>query len=328
MKIGLTYDLRSWYLERGYGEEETAEFDRDDTIESLESAIQGLGHATERIGNAMQLVQALARGQRWDLVFNIAEGLRGIGREALVPALLDAYGVPYTFSDPLVMALTLDKAACKRFVRDLGLATPDFAVVREPSDIKAVDLPYPLFAKPVAEGTGKGVSAASKITDRDSLNRVCRELLGQFRQPVLVETFLPGREFTVGIAGTGSEARCLGVMEVVLLPSADPEVYTYKNKEDCEIHVRYRLARDEAALQAGELSLAVYRGLGCRDAGLADIRLDASGRASFMEINPLAGMHPAHSDLPILCGLNGIAFRDLVAMILDSALRRTSGASA
>src|SRR4051794_13652496 len=158
MRIGITYDLREAYLAMGYGEEETAELDRESTIESIETTLQSLGHETERIGHAMQLASRLVRGQRWDLVFNIAEGIHGIGREAQVPALLDLYQIPYTFSDPLVMALTLHKGMTKRVVRDAGVPTPDFAVVENEGDAARVTLPLPLFVKPVAEGTGKGVT--------------------------------------------------------------------------------------------------------------------------------------------------------------------------
>jgi D-alanine-D-alanine ligase len=322
MKIGLVFDLQDWYLARGYSLEETAEFDREDTIEGIEQALAALGHETERVGNAFQLVEALAAGKRWDLVFNIAEGLYGPGREALVPALLDAYQIPYTFSDPLVLALTLDKAACKRFVRDLGLPTPDFAVVREPCEIAAVNLPYPLFAKPCTEGTGKGISGASKITSPEALQAVCRDLLARFRQPVLVETYLPGREFTVGLAGTGSKARSLGCMEVVFLERAEGAGYTYLNKKDFESRVEYRPADGPEARAAEDLALAAWRGLHCRDAGRIDIRLDAAGNPSFIEVNPLAGINPVISDLVILCGQRNVSYQDLIAMILDSALER------
>jgi len=119
MIIGLTYDLRSDYLAMGFGEEETAEFDRAETIDALEAAIRELGHECERIGNAWRLIELLVQGRRWDLVFNIAEGLRGIGREAQVPAILDLYDIPYTFSDPMVMSLTLHKGMTKRAVISL-----------------------------------------------------------------------------------------------------------------------------------------------------------------------------------------------------------------
>jgi D-alanine-D-alanine ligase len=322
MIVGLVYDLRSEYLAQGYSEEQTAEFDKEDTIEALALALTGLGLEVERVGSAKSLVCALAEGRRWDLVFNIAEGLFGPGREALVPALLDAYEIPYTFSDPLVMALCLDKAACKRFVRDAGLPTPDFALVRTEKDIAQVRLPYPVFAKPVAEGTGKGVSAASRAGDRKQLMAICRALLKRFQQPVLVEQYLPGREFTVGIVGTGELARAVGIMEVALSGAAELGAYSYTNKANFEEVVEYLPADDEAAIEAQDLALAVWRCLGCRDGGRVDIRLDAAGKASFMEVNPLAGLNPMISDLPIVCRMNGIQYQDLLRMIMQSALER------
>ena len=179
-------------------------------------------------------------------MFNIAEGLQGVAREAQVPAILDLYQIPYTFSDPLVLALTLHKGLTKTLVRDAGLATADFALVERIEDVDRVDLPLPLFAKPVAEGTGKGVTAASKIRDRRRRSgAICAELLAKYRQPVLVETFLSGREFTVGIAGTGPEAEVLGSMEVALLPGAEANVYSYVNKEKCEELCRYLPTRPD-----------------------------------------------------------------------------------
>ncbi len=322
MKVGLTYDLRDDYLAEGYGEEETAEFDRPSTIEALEGTLGNLGYTTDRIGHVRALTRRLAAGSRWDVVFNIAEGIQGFGREAQVPALLDAYGIPYVFSDPLVLCLALHKGMTKRVVRDLGIPTPDFAVVERPGEAADVDLPFPLFAKPVAEGTGKGVNASSKIRDRHELAAVCRSLLEQYRQPVLVETFLPGREFTVGIVGTGDDASSVGAAEVVLRPGAEAEVYSYVNKERCEELVEYVLADDREAREAERVALASWRGLGCRDGGRVDVRSDAAGRPQFIEVNPLAGLHPEHSDLPIICTLAGIGYRDLLERIMASALRR------
>lgn len=327
MRIGLSYDLRQDYLAEGYGEEETAEFDRPDTLDAIEGAIRALGHDTDRIGHVRALAARLVAGDRWDLVFNIAEGLHGYGREAQVPALLEAYAIPCSFSDSLVSALTLHKAMAKHVIRGHGIATPDFALVVDEADIAKVDLPFPLFAKPVAEGTGKGVTPASKVRDRAELAAACRELLARHRQPVLVEAFLPGREFTVGLVGTGRAAEALGAIEVKLLPEAEAEVYSYVNKERCEELVQYCLV-DDAALEARvcEQALAAWRALECRDGGRVDIRLDAQGRPHFLEVNPLAGLHPAHSDLPILCTLKGIPYLELIRRILDSALARVPAA--
>ncbi len=327
MKIGLTYDLRQDYLAEGYSEEETAEFDRPDTIECIESALQTLGYQTDRIGNGQKLISRLAQGEGWDLVFNIAEGLHGTAREAQVPAILDLYGIPYTFSDPLAMTLSLHKNLAKIIVRQAGVSTADFLVVERLEEVDNVDLPLPLFVKPVAEGTSKGISTASKIVDRKFLRRACEDLLRQFRQPVLVERFLPGREFTVGLVGTGEQAEVLGTVEVILHPHAEAEVYSYRNKEECEDLVHYKLVRaeDDTAVRRSEaIALTVWRRLGCRDAGRVDLRCDDQGEPNFIEANSLPGLHPQHSDLPILCTLRGISYLSLIQRIVQSALQRIS----
>jgi D-alanine-D-alanine ligase len=325
MNIGLTYDLRSEYLAAGFSEEETAEFDRDDTVVAIEKALQTLGHTTDRVGSIRSLLARLSAGDRWELVFNIAEGLNGIGREAQVPAALDVYGIPYTFSDPLVMALTLHKSMTKRVVRDAGIPTADFDVVRLCSEAENIAFPPPYFIKPVAEGTGKGVSPQSIIRRREDLAAACETLIVDFHQPVLVERYLPGREFTVGIVGTGERARVVGTIEVHLLDGAEAEVYSYANKEHCEELVEYRLCRpndDPPVKEAEAIALRAWRVLECRDAGRIDLRCDQEGEPQFMEVNPLAGLHPFHSDLPIICNHIGMSFEELIREIVDSAAER------
>ena len=255
MNIGFTYDLRDDYLARGLGAEAAAEFDYPETIDAISSALSGLGHRVDRIGAIQQLISRLARGDRWDLVFNIAEGVHGFGREAQVPAVLDAYQIPYTFSDPLTLCLTLHKGMTKHVVHAYGINTAPFAVVEKPGDLDNIDLPYPLFAKPVAEGSSKGVSARSKADNAQQLQEICTALLDQYRQPVLVEVYLPGREFTVGIIGSQAKAKVLAVMEVLLLPGAEQDCYSLNNKEDYEELVDYRLETGKLASRVGKLAL-------------------------------------------------------------------------
>ena len=328
MKIGMTYDLRADYLAAGYDELETAEFDREDTIDALEAAIRRLGYTTDRIGDARRLIERLTRGNRWDLVFNIAEGINGIGREAQVPAILDLYNIPYTFSDPLVMSLTLHKGLTKRVIRDARIPTSDFCVVEKESDKIPVSFPPPFFIKPVAEGTGKGVSPQSILHHDRDLIPACGAMLRTYRQPVLVERYLSGREFTVGILGTGTDAEVLGTIEVILLAGAEKGVYSYVNKEKCEKLVQYRPVRSTEELlvrKAEDIALDAWRVLGCRDAGRVDIRCDEFGRPFFLEVNPLAGLHPDHSDLPIICKGIPLAYEVLIERILASALKRIKG---
>lgn len=324
MKVGITYDLKDYYLSKGMSEEEAAEFDSPDTIEAIDRALKKLGHATDPIGNIYELTGRLAAGDRWDMVFNIAEGVSGFGREAQIPALLDAYGIPYTFSDPLVLALTLHKGMTKHVIRDMGIPTPDFQVITAPGDLEKCSIAFPLFAKPVAEGTGKGVSYFSKIRNKEKLKGACECIIDKFRQPVLLESFLPGREFTVGVTGTGDRAVSAGVIEVVIQKNAEPDSYSYTNKKHFETKVKYRTVNDSEALKAVDTALAAWRGLGCRDCGRVDLRSDKFGTPMFLEVNPLAGLNPTISDLPILCGMYGISYHTLIRRIMDSATERIS----
>lgn len=323
MLIGLTYDLRDDYRAMGLSDEALAEFDSRETIEAIDHALSRLGHDVDWIGNIRALASRLVSGCRWDLVFNIAEGLSGRSREAQVPALLEAYGIPYTFSDPLTQALGLDKAMAKRIAREAGLPTAPFAVLAGQDDDAACTLEYPVFLKPLAEGTGKGCERASKVASHDELRTVAQSLRARFGQPVLAETFLPGREFTVGVLGNGAAARTVAVMEIVLLQTAEAEVYSFENKEMCESRVVYMLADDDEARAAGAVALAAYQALGCRDAARIDLRSDASGNPQFMEVNTLAGMHPTHSDLPILSAKAGLSYDGLIGAIVAAAAERT-----
>jgi D-alanine-D-alanine ligase len=326
MRIGVTYDLKDEYLQLGFSEGQVAEFDSHETIDGLCVALAALGHDYLRIGHVRSLAKRLVAGERWDLVFNIAEGLSGFGRESQVPALLEAFDVPYTFSDPLVCALTLHKAMTKQVARGYGILTPDFALVQTIADAEAVDLPLPLFVKPVAEGTSKGVDAASLVTEPGVLVERCAELLRAYDQPVLVERFLPGREFTVGLLGTGAQARALATLEVVLREKADAQVYSYRNKSHWQQLVDYRLLESGPLRSEVEaLALATWRCLGCRDAGRVDVRLDENGQPQLIEVNPLAGLTPGHSDLPIMADLMGIEYKQLIGEILQCAVQRLGG---
>lgn len=322
LRIGLCYDLKSDYLAAGFEPHEVMEFDEEITIAGIEGALRGLGHQVERVGRGTELARRLATGERWDLVFNFAEGVRGRSREAQVPAVCEMFDQPYTFSDPLTCAVTLDKPLAKRLVRDVGLPTPPFAVVETEEEVDSIPLELPLFAKPAAEGSSKGVTATSRISTRDELRETCAELLKTFRQPVLVERYLPGREVTVGIVGNGDEARVLGVMEVVFKDGSDTD-YTAINKAEWEARTEYRLLDGDAlGMRAREVALAAYRALSCRDAGRVDLRCDENGEPCFLEINPLPGLNPVYSDLPILSGMAGISFDQLLGSIVDAASRR------
>jgi D-alanine-D-alanine ligase len=250
--------------------------------------------------------------------------VRGFGREAQVPALLEAFEIAYTFSDPLVSALTLHKGMAKRVLNDAGVPTAAFCVVADEADLARLALPFPLFVKPVAEGTAKGIDAGSRVADRAALAERCRWVWARYQQPALVEPFLPGREFTVGVLGEGASACAIGTLELRLRAGAEPDVYSYLNKELSEERVDLPLADAEAAALVEPVALAAWRALGGRDAGRIDLRLDGAGRPQVLELNPLPGLHPTHSDLPILWSALGRRYEALIAAIVDAAaVRRT-----
>jgi D-alanine-D-alanine ligase len=322
MRIALVYDLRDEYRALGHSEEEIAEFDSVETIDQLAQALEAVGCEAIRVGRGQALAARLVVGERYDLVFSIVEGVKGRSREAQVPALCELFDQPYLFSDPLTMAACLDKAVAKRLVRDAGVPTPPF-VVAERNANELIDwTDFPAFVKPLAEGTGKGCGAASLVRSQAELQDAVSRVIERYRQPALVERYLPGREFTVGIVGNGNDARVLGVCEILLRANAEANVYSLLNKELCEELVTYTPASDGEARLAATRALKAYRALECRDAARIDFRSDQHGDPHFLEANPLAGLNPWHSDLPILAAQNGIEFVALIGMILDAGLAR------
>lgn len=322
MKIGLTYDLQSEYIAQGWTKEEAAEFDKEETIEGLENALLNIGFEVERIGNFKTLISKIDNN-KWDLVFNIAEGCYGISRETQVPAILEAYRIPYTFSDPVTIGVCHHKGLTKKILSFSGIKTSPFFIVENIEDIESVNLNYPLFIKPAAEGTGKGISTKSVITNKRELYDSSKLLLEKFNQPVLVEEFLTGREFTVGVIGTGKDARVIGVLEIFFVDK-NHNVYSYDVKVNYEELVDYKLCNDSISQKCAEMALSVHRILNCKDLSRIDIRLDRNGEPNFIEINPLPGLNPIHSDLPMLCRFSNISYQKLIEMIINSTMKRYS----
>src|SRR5262249_2611857 len=216
------------------------------------------------------------------------------------------------------------KSWCKHIVAAAGVPTADWTLIEQIDDVDRITLALPLLAKPVAEGTGKGVTPRSVIRDRADLRAVVVDLLERYRQPVLLEAFLPGREFTVGLLGTGDSTRALGTLEIVLREGAEADVYSYQNKEECESRIEYRhvTCADPLVAESERIAIAAWRVLGCRDGGRIDLRCDAVGKPMFLEVNPLAGLHPSHSDLPMIATAVGLPYAELIRQIIDSAATR------
>jgi D-alanine-D-alanine ligase len=322
LSVGLCYDHKEEYLAAGFLPVQVMEFDDEETISGLAQGLESLGHHVERIGHGVELARRLVAGDRWDLLFNVAEGVHGRSREAHVPALAELFSQAYTFADPLTSALTLDKAMAKRVVRDAGLPTADFAYVAGREDLQGIDLKPPLFVKPVAEGSSKGVTGRSFVNSAAALEAACTEMLESYEQPVIVEQYLPGREMTVGIVGNGRDARVIAVMEVSITGGDEGHSYTALNKKEWQQRVSYRLLDGELAGESRRVALAAYRVLGCRDGARIDLRCDAEGAPNFLEANPLPGLNAVWSDLPLMTRMAGSSYRDLLGWIVEAARRR------
>jgi D-alanine-D-alanine ligase len=299
--------------------EDTAEFDKQETVDAIDAALIKMGFETEPIGNCFQLIEALSAGKRWDLVFNIAEGLYGDGRESVVPAILDQYRIPYVFSGPVIMGISLNKHLTRLIVSAAGVPVSPGMLISSVNDIDKCNLQYPLFIKPVSEGTGKGITEKSLVNSKSDLKKMVEYLLKRFNQPALVEEYLSGREFTVGVIGAGDEAIAIGGMEI---ECKDNLPYSVEFKENYQIFCKYIPMATEFAEECKTVAINVWRALGGVDAGRVDVKADRNGRMCFMEVNPLAGLHPVHSDLPILSRMIGINYQTLIEMIMNSVIKR------
>jgi D-alanine-D-alanine ligase len=260
--------------------------------------------------------------ERVDGVFNMAEGMGGRGRESQVPALLDMYRIPYTGSSALALAMTLDKSLGKMVAQANGIPTAPFMVIPRREDGEEwgweADLTYPLFAKPSNEGSSMGITAKSLCHNERELDEAVARLSRY--GAVLVEEFLPGEEYTVGVV----DGQVVGVMQVVSLRNEPNFIYSLEVKREYEDRVTYRLAEADDAAQ---VALQVWRALGLRDLARVDIRRDRNGVPNFVEVNPLPGVHPVKSDLVILARFAGVSYNELIGRVLDSAARRWACAS-
>jgi D-alanine-D-alanine ligase len=323
MKVGLTYNLGTDYQPKEEDPPDAAaEFDTPATIEGLNQAITASGHEPVLIGDGIKLFHFLS-GQRVDIIFNIAEGYTGRAREAQIPALLEMLQVPYVGSDPVTLGLALDKVLTKQIMKAERIPTARFLKLSKMEELNQIPLRYPLFAKPNHEGTGKGIDSESKIKTYPKLKSRVKYLLKTYREPVLVEEYLEGDEFTVGIVGTPPHV--IGTMQVVFDTTKVEDFYSYHVKEEYEQYVHYvcppKIEPDRLE-QIEDIALRAYKVLECRDFARVDIRCDADGTPFFLEINPLAGLNPLHSDLCIIARHNGISYQQLIGKILYSALQR------
>ncbi|HEX7434957.1 MAG TPA: hypothetical protein VF326_15005 [Anaerolineaceae bacterium] len=312
-----------------------AEFDRRETIQAIQSAIESDGHQTVFLPADANLLYEL-HDVCPDICFNLAEGLGGDGREAQVPALLEMLRIPYTASRVVTNAITLDKTMTKRIWRDHGLPIAEFQEFTLGNEPLSPALHFPLFVKPAREGTGMGVDDKAVAYNEDELRQRVRWVIDNYHQPALVEEFLPGREFTIGVLGRSDSAlfsRRPGIyredgfhrfptLEIDSSHSVTPGVYGHhaKTLNFSDSGVPGFICPADVTSELGEelhsLAVRAHLAVGGLDVSRVDMRMDASGRPCLIEINSLPGMTPGFSDLVVIANAEGISYQDLILEIL------------
>ncbi len=325
LRVGITYNLKRDFPHReNQPIDDLEEFDAEETIDAIRDVLKSDGHEAIKLGGDRGLIDRL-RQTPVDIVFNIAEGLRGRNREAHIPALLEFLNIPYTGSDPLTLSLTLDKSMAKRIVLSEKIPTPRFKKVERMEDLEDFDLEYPLFVKLCDEGSSKGIRLNSKVLDSQSLRDRTGWLFKTYGSPLLVEEFVRGPEFTVGILGNENPT-ILGVMQIEIKGTPVEEaVYSLEVKREWEKKVAYHCPPSTSPSllrKIEEVALRSYRVLGCRDVSRVDIRVDDDGTPYFLEVNPLPGLSPVYGDLPIMAKRMGWDYDQLVRAIFHHALKR------
>jgi len=327
MILGLAYDLKSDILP-GEADPDDAleEYDSAETVDSIAEALVSLKHTVVHLGGGKTFLTSVL-SQRVDMVFNISEGRGNYrSREVQVPAVLEMLNVPYIGSDPACLAVCLDKPLAKHLAASAGIPTPRWRLIadRKELDSSPSGFTFPAFVKPAWEGSSKGIGKTSRVTGFPEMEREVIRLLTLYRQPVLVEEFIQGRELTVGIVGT--PPRVMGIMEVIPRRGTDPDFfYSIDIKRDWQRQVRYQCPADlPAGLEERVVaySLKLFKILGCRDMARIDFRLDPQGQPYFIEANPLPGLKPGHGDYPLIARHRGIDYHTLIGSIIDSAISR------
>jgi D-alanine-D-alanine ligase len=324
LRVGFTYNVKRVKPALDGTRDEEAEYDAPHTIQAVREAIAAAGHEVIDLEATADL-PSLIETTKPDLVFNMAEGIKGRNRESQVPALLELLDIPYSGSDPAALNIALDKALAKKIIRQHGILTPNFFTMVSGKERLPKDVKFPLIVKPVAEGSSKGVHATSVVENEQELREEAQKMIAKYDQPALVEDYIGGREFTVGMLGE-RRPKVLPPMEVVFLDLKETRpVYSFEFKQDWSSKIRYDVPAVLEPQQLKALERAAresFISLGCRDVARVDFRMDESGKIYFLECNPLPGLTPGWSDLVLISKAAGIEYNALIAEILSGAIRR------
>lgn len=309
-----------------------AEWDTRETVAAVQRALEDRYDVLLVEANEQAFQKFLENRPKF--AFNMSEGLYGSSREAQIPAMLEMLRIPYLGSDPLTLSVCLDKSRAKEILSYHGIPTAPFSVVRNMEQFEDVRVRFPAMVKPLHEGSSKGIYNSCVVRNTEDLEREVNQVISTYREPAIVEEFLPGREFTVAILGNGEALNVLPLVEIKFdaLPAGMNPIYSYEAKwiwdtSDKPLEIFECPARVEPALQneIETICREAYRVLACRDWARIDIRLNASGRPYILEVNPLPGILPRPEDnscFPKAARAAGMDYNQLINTVLDIAMAR------
>jgi D-alanine-D-alanine ligase len=319
-RVGLACNLKS-----DHSTDTEAEFDEPETVAAICAALRE-GGCDAFVIEASEDFPRKLENEKPDIVFNIAEGRTGRDREAQIPAILEYCGVPFTGSDAATLSVALDKSLTKQLAEDAGVLTPASCVVRKGSTDIPEGLVFPILVKPNAEGSSKGISDKCVVRDEAGLRELVGRDMKTYAEDLLLEQYVDGREFTVGIIGNGDDVRVFEPMEIIYKKlRGDWKIYSFEVKRNYRDYIDYKCPSElpdginERMKRDAE---KIYRSLGCLDFARVDFRLSPDNEVYFIEVNPLPGLAPGYSDFPMLAAFNGVGYGKLVRMVLSCALRR------
>jgi len=324
--IGITYDLKSdWQGSKDDPIDAAAELDGHKTIECIKAALESAGHKVVLIGGARQLISRQGQNDlKVDIVFNISEGFKGRNRESQVPALLDLYDIPFVGADALTLGVTLDKVMAKKCFIAEGIPTARYFKATLEDDLAKLNtIGFPLFVKTLHEGTSKGITQSSRVEDLEQLKEQVGRICRNYKQPALVEQFIKGTEFTVGVIGN-DQPKAMPVVQYAIAGKTQlgNEFYSYRHvAEKLVEHICPAPIDDKLAQRLQELAVRAYKSVDCRDFGRVDFRVDEAGSPYVLEINPLPNLSP--DDVFVLFGrVVGMSYNQIINKIMDEALGR------
>jgi len=321
--VGIAYNLKKGIASDV--EDIEAEYDSYDTIVAIKEAFETVGIKVELMEANADFMEKL-KSTYVDIIFNIAEGTFGRGREAQVPAILSFLGIPFSGSDETTLCLALDKALTKRYLSTYDIMTPAYQIIKTPEFKLDSTLQFPMLVKPDSEGSSKGISDLAIVDNEEQLYSIIGKNFKMYGQPMLVEEYVKGREFTVGILGNGSDMRVFEPLEICYLQKdRESTIYSYNVKKNYKKYIEYScppLLDAETTEKLKDIAAKIYMALDCRDFSRIDFRLSEDGTIYFIEINPLPGLAPGYSDYPMLAEFCGMDYQNLIVNVLNSALKR------